>query len=405
MVSPLRVSVDAARRLQIEKQGVGAPPKRATKKSIEGVVNRIGCLQIDTINVYERAHYFTLWTRLGSYKKEDLYKLAYEDRRIFEGWGHAMCYMPWDHYRHLNAPRRWRKERRANGEGWYSRVDTEVVDAVLERVKKEGPLGSADFDEKKPSGGWWSWKPTKLALEALFGSGDLMVTRREGFQRIYDLTENVLPGWVDTAEPTEAERRRFFYLRTLRCLGATKPNDINWYYPKQWIRYDVNNKQIQAELDALVEEGEAARLSLEGHKAPYYCLADDVPRLGELERDWGYDGVRIVNYFDSLLWMADRLEDLFGFHRALEVYLKPEQRKYCYYTTPILYGDRLVGRLGPKLERKEHKLIIRGLWYEDGFKPDEEYEDEFAKTLEDFAKFGGADKIEWRCERAPTSSS
>ncbi len=398
------VSVDTVRRLQIEKQGIFATPKRASRKTIEGVVNRVGSLQIDTINVVERAHYFTLWTRLGYYKKEDLHKLAYDDRRIFEGWGHAMCYMPWEFYRYLISSFKWRKERLSAGEGWYSRVGKDVIASVLERVKKEGPLGSTDFEGSKPSGGWWNWKPTKLALEALFGTGDLMVTRRDGFRRIYDLTERVLPGWVDTTEPTEDERRRFFYLRTMGCLGATKPDDVNWYFPKQWIRYNLNNKQIQGELDALVEEGEATRLRIEGHKSPYYCLAGDEARLNELERDWGHDGVRIANYFDSFLWIAPRLKDFFNFHRALEVYLKPEHRKYCYYTTPILYGDRLVGRLGPKLERKEKKLILRGLWYEEGFKPDEAYEDEFARTIDSLAKFSGAEEIEWRCSKVPTSA-
>jgi hypothetical protein len=208
---------------------------------------------------------------------------------------------------------------------------------------------------------------------------------------------------VDTTEPTEEERRRFFFTRTLGSLGATKPNDINWYYPKLWIRLGLNTKQIQAVLEDLVTEGEATRLSVEGHRIPYYCLAGDALRLEELGRDWGYSGVRIVNYFDSLLWMADRLQALFGFERALEVYLKPEQRRYGYFTTPILYGDRLVGRLDPKLDRKEKALIIRGLWYEEGFKPDEEYRDEFGKTLDDFARFNGAEKIEWRLN-APTSA-
>jgi uncharacterized protein YcaQ len=404
MFSSLKVSVDAVRRLQLEKQGIGDPPRRTTKKRVEETIGRLGCLQIDTINVVERAHYFTLWTRLGRYRKEDLHALAYEDRRIFEGWGHAMCYMPMDHYRFLTASRKWRAQRRANNEGWYNRVGSDVVDAVLERIKREGPLGSSDFEGKKPSKGWWGWKPSKLALESLFGSGELMVTRREGFQRIYDLTERVLPGWVDTTEPTEEERRRFFFTRTLGSLGATKPNDINWYYPKLWIRLGLNTKQIQSELEDLVAEGEATRLSVEWHRPPYYCLAGDAPRLEELGRDWGYGGVRIVNYFDSLLWMADRLQALFGFERALEVYLKPEQRRYGYFTTPILYGDRLVGRLDPKLDRKEKALIIRGLWFEEGFKPDEEYQDEFGKTLDDFAKFNGAEKIEWRLNGAPTSA-
>jgi uncharacterized protein len=403
MVSPLNVSVDAVRRLQLEKQGIGEPPKRATRKSVEETVNRLGCVQIDTINVVERAHYFTLWTRLGQYRKEDLYRLAYEDRHIFEGWGHAMCYMPIDHYRYLIAANRERARSRVIHTGWFSRVAPEIVDAALERVKKEGPLGSADFEGKKSSSGWWGWKPSKRALEALFSAGALMVTRRDGFQRIYDLTERVLPSSVDTTEPTEEERNRFFATRTLGSLGATKPTDIKSYYHAWCVKFRLGTKAIQELLDGLVAEGLATSLSVKGLKTSYYCLAEDAPRLGELERDWDYSGVRLANYFDSLLWQADRLDALFGFERALEVYLKPEQRRYGYFTTPILYGDRLVGRLDPKLDRKEKKLIIRGLWYEDGFTPDEEYQNEFMRTLDDFTRFNGAENIEWRLEKTPTS--
>ena len=404
MVSALKVSVDAVRRLQLEKQGIGEPPKRVTKRRVEETIGRLGCVQIDTINVVERAHYFTLWTRLGRYRKEDLHALAYEDRRVFEGWGHAMCYMPMDHWRYLIAANRERVRSRVIHTGWFSRVDPDLVDSALERVRREGPLGSADFEGKKPSSGWWGWKPAKRALEALFSSGELMVTRRDGFQRIYDLTERVLPGWVDASEPTMEERNRFFATRTLGCLGATKPADVKSYYHTWCVKLGLTAKQIQTLLDGLVEEGVAAKLSVEGLKTPCYCLAEDAPRLGELERDWGYCGVRLANYFDSLLWQADRLDTLFGFERALEVYLKPEDRRFGYFTVPILYGDRLVGRLDPKLERKEKKLIVRGLWYEDGFKPDEEYQNEFEKTLGDFALFNGAEKIEWRLEKAPTSA-
>ncbi len=404
MVSALKVSVDTVRRLQLEKQGISEPPKKTTKKRVEETVGQLGCVQIDTINVVERAHYFTLWTRLGQYKKADLHTLAYEDRYIFEGWGHAMCYMPMKDWRYLIAANRERAKNKIIHTGWFSRVEPEIVDSVLDRVRKEGPLGSTDFEGKKPSSGWWGWKPAKRALEALFSSGDLMVARRDGFQRIYDLTERVLPSWLDISEPTEEQRNRFFATRTLGYLGATKPADIKSYYHSWCVKLGLTTKQIQGLLDGLAEEGAVVKLSVEGLRTPHYCLAEDAPRLGELERDWGYGGVRLVNYFDSLLWNADRLEALFGFERVLEVYLKPHQRKYGYFTTPILYGDRLVGRLDPKLERKEKKLIIRGLWYEDSFKKDEVFENELQKTLDDFSRFNGAEKIEWRLEKSPISA-
>jgi hypothetical protein len=208
----------------------------------------------------------------------------------------------------------------------------------------------------------------------------------------------VLPSSVDTSEPNAEERNRFFATRTLGSLGATKPTDVKFYYHSWCVKFKLATKDVQALLDCIAAEGVAEKLSVDGLKTPYYCLAEDATRLEGLEEEWRYGGVRLINYFDSMLWHADRLNSLFGFERALEVYLKPEQRKYGYYSVPILYGDRIVGRLDPKVDRKEKKLIVRGLWYEEGFKPDEEYEDAFGKTLDDFAKFNGAEEIDWRLE-------
>lgn len=193
MVSALKVSKDAARRLQLEKQGIGDPPRKVTKKQVYDTVEGLGCLQIDTINVVERAHYFTLWTRLGQYEKEDLHTLAYKDWCLFEGWGHAMCYMPMNDWRYLIAANKQRAKDAIIHKGWFSRVEPDIIDAVRRRIKTEGPLSSASFEGKKPSSGWWGWKPAKRGLEALFSAGELMVVRRDGFQRVYDLTERVLP--------------------------------------------------------------------------------------------------------------------------------------------------------------------------------------------------------------------
>ena len=379
-------------------------PRRVTKKSIYDVVDRLGCIQIDTINVVERAHYLTIWTRLRSYDRRYLYDIAYKDRRIFEGWGHAMCYMPLKDYRYLINANNERAQDSVIHKGWFSRVDPETIEIVRQRIKTEGPLSSADFEGKKSASGWWEWKPAKRALEALFSAGELMITRREGFKRVYDLTERVLPSWVDVSEPTEEERIRFFAVRTMGCLGVIKPQDIRIYYHNWCVKLGKTSKEIQIVLDEMVKEKVAVNLKVEGLRQPYYCLAEDIGQLEKLEEDWDFIGVKFVNYFDSLLWQADRLKELFVFERVLEVYLKPQQRRFGYFTIPILYRDGFIGRLDPKLERKEKKLIIRGLWYENGFQLTEEYEDEFQRTLESFTKFIGAEKVVWHLEKMPTSA-
>jgi uncharacterized protein YcaQ len=238
-----------------------------------------------------------------------------------------------------------------------------------------------------------------MALEALFRAGKLMVSHRENFQRFYDLPERVLPGWVDASEPTREERLKFFIAQTMRCLGATRPRDIREYYYDRCVKLGRSTKELGGLLDGLVTEGEAVTLEVEGSRQPYYCLPEDASRLGELSRDWSFQDVRFHTAFDSLLWQRDRIKHLFGFEPLLEVYLKRRQRRFGYFNLPILYGDRFVGRFDPKLDRKDRSLVVKGLWYEDGFKPDEVYEDKFERTLGDFAHFNGAERVEWKIEK------
>jgi uncharacterized protein len=382
------------RRLQLEKQCIH-DFNLTEKEDIYKIIETLGTVQIDTVNVVKRAHHLTLWSRLGNHDDGHLYNLAYHDKRVFEGWGHAMSYMPMKDWRFFILANKERAKDYVVHKGWFSRVDPELFEAVLARIRNEGPLGSKDFEGKKSSSGWWGWKPAKRALEALFSAGFLMVTRRESFQRVFDLTERVLPSQVDLTEPTEEERVRFFINRTLGCLGALKPSDIRTYYHHWCVKLGRTGKEIQTSLDSLVAEGEVEKLKVEGLKQPYYCLMQDLTRLEEIENSFKFEGCRLFSYFDNTLWQGDRVKDLFGFERALEIYIKPEQRRFGYFTLPILYGDKFVGRLDPKLDRQKKILLIRGLWLEDGFKPDEIYQNKFEKMLEDFAAFNGADKIEY----------
>ena len=377
------------------KQGIGALPSAVTVDDVYETIDRLGAIQIDTINVVERAHYLTLWTRLGAYHKENLHNLAYHDRRIFEGWGHAASFIPLKDYRYFIKANKIRAEDNVVHKGWFRSTDPEMLNSVLERIKNEGPIQSSDFEGPKPSKGWWGWKPAKLALEALFSSGILMVLERKNFQRIYDLTERVLPSWVDASEPSDEERINFFCTRTMGCLGAIKPADVRGYYHHWCVKLEKNTKQLQAILDGLVDEGAAVKINVDRLKQPYYCLSEDSPKLEKFASESFFDDVRVINYFDSMLWHRDRIEQLFDFEPALEVYLKPEQRRFGYFNLPILYGDNLVGRLDPKLDRKDKKLLVRGTWYEPWFAPDEEFEDKLGKCLENLANFCKADVVEW----------
>jgi len=395
----LEIGKATVRRLTIEKQGFGSLPNRVTKEGVFATVDRLGCVQIDTINVVERAHYLTLWSRLGPYEKELLHEVVYGDRLLFEHWAHAASYIPFKDYRYFLRPMESRRENMEERFRKRAGGDPRLLELVLERVRREGPLASKDFEHKRrrPSKGWWDWKPAKVALETLFGAGVLLVSHRKNFQRYYDLAERVLPGWVDVSAPMDEDRVRFFALRTMDCLGLVEPQDIRGYYQNWCVNLGMTSRQLKAFLDDLTGRGEAVRFKVEGEKTPHYCLPEDCGRIEEVEAgDFGFSSVRLLTNFDNLLWLRDRVKADFGFKAKLETYIPRDKRKYGYYNMPILYGDRLVGRIVPKMDRGRGVLVINSVWHEPWFEPDEEFEDGFAETLDGFARFHGADDVEMR---------
>jgi uncharacterized protein YcaQ len=376
----------------IEKQGITRFPESNGKKSVVDTISRIGCLQIDTISVIERAHYLTLWSRLGSYDKNHLDESAYKDKKLFEYWAHAACFVPYEDYRfYLHAMKVREDEMKARflkrtGKG------VEVLDQVLARIKDEGPLCSKDFEGPKRNGGWWNRKTEKVAMDYMYGAGILMVCDRIRFQRFYDLSENVLPSWVDVEPPSDDERIEFFIKKTLQCLGEIRPIDVRKYYHHHSVKLGQTTRQVEERLKVL--DG-VRGFNVEGDKNMHYGLDEDVVRLETIDGDFGFDDVRLLIYFDNLMWNRERVQHLFGFKSKLEIYLPKDQRVYGYYHLPVLYGDQLVARIEPKMDRKEKKLIIRGYWIEPGFKETEEYKEKLDRTLEDFAAFHGAETIEW----------
>jgi len=401
----METTKETARRLTVERQGLTSRSGTATKDDIYSVIDRLGCLQIDTISVVERAHHLTLWSRLGPHEKGLLDELAYEDRKLFEYWAHAACYVPMEDYRFFISPMRMREgEMLERLERWGSRaggVNPKMLDEVLERVKAEGPLATKDFEQRRtgPSKGWWDWKPAKVALEVLYGAGLLMVSRRDNFQRQYDVAERVLPPGLDTSEPTEEERVKFYITRTMASLGLVKPADVRGYYTPPYARYKAYSKQLPALMEEMMDEGEAIKYEVEGERQPYYCLPEDEGRIDDLADGPGHEGVHLLNPFDNALWDKRRVESLFGFKAKLEAYTPAPQRKYGYYYLAILNGDRLVGRIIPKMDRKNRKLIVNSIWHETWFKPDEPFENDFSEALESFSEFNGADEVEFLEEK------
>ncbi len=388
----MEISRETTRKLMIEKQGITQFPQSNSKKSVVDTISRLGCLQIDTISVIERAHYLTLWSRLGVYNKSHLDEAAYKDNKLFEYWAHAACFVPFEDYRFYLHAMKVRKDEMKTRFVKITGKDVKVLDQVIARIKDEGPLCSKDFEGPKRNGGWWNRKTEKVAMDYMYGAGILMVSDRVRFQRYYDLTENVLPSWVDIDIPSEDERVEFFIRKTMQCLGAVKSIDVRKYYHHHSVKLGQTSKQVEERLRGL--DG-VRGFKVEGDKNKHYCLDEDVGRLQIIHDDFGFDDVRLLIYFDNLMWNRERVQHLFGFESKLEIYLPQDQRVYGYYHLPVLYGDQLVARIEPKMERTEKKLIIRGYWTEPGFKETSEYREKLDRNLEAFAAFHGAERIEW----------
>ena len=382
-------------RLMIEKQLLNREIKEPSKQQVYETIDHIGCLQIDTISVIERAHYLTLWSRLGNYEKTHLDTLAYKDRKLFEYWAHAACFIPMTDYKYYIPAMKLREKEVIPRLEQRTGKGKELVDHVIQRIKNEGPLASKDFEsEKKRKGGWWNRKNEKVAMDHLYSAGILAISERVNFQRYYDLTENVIPDWVDQEPPSEEERIKFYFEKTMNCLGAILPKDARDYYQNIRTRIKLTPTQIE---EWLKKQDNVESIEVEDGKKPYYCLVEDQARLEEIDDDFTYDDVQMMIYFDNFMWNRDRIHRLFGFESKLEIYVPLDQRVYGYYHLPVLYGDRIVARIEPKIERKDENLIIRGYWTEPGFKETEHYRDRLEKNLEDFAAFHGAKTIEWLC--------
>ena len=392
-----------ARRLVLFKQGFHTC-WRPGKNQILEVIRRLGCIQIDTINVVDRSQYLVLWSRLGSYKREYLDQLLYPDREVFEFWAHAASIIPIEYYRYFIHPMKENlKALRAQAGKRIQRLRGEIhlIDDVLEEIRRNGPMSSRDFGQeprKEERQGWWDWKPAKIALELLYSAGLLMIAYRENFQRYYDLTEKVLPSTVDKREPSEGERRRFYIKKTVGAWGIVKPADFPHYFYKWSVRTTLRGNALRGTLQQLLKDDVLTEVTVDGGDESHYILTEDLQTLQKIsEGDIGvFNRVTFISPFDNLTWDKNRVKRLFGFEKKFEAYIPREKREFGYYTLNILYRDQLVGRLDPKIHRNRNILEVKALRFEEGFKPDDSFKEKLEEAFRDFMEFHGAERIQFR---------
>jgi uncharacterized protein YcaQ len=343
------ISLAALRRLVITAQGYAARRRSASVTEVERAIERLSCVQLDSISTVERSHRITLASRVGIYPQGAVSSLL--DRgRIFEYWAHEACLLPVDDWPLFVSAMK------EGGRRWYGEVERthpHLADDILAEIRARGPLGSRHF-EGSTEGGMWNWKPAKAMLERLWNRGDLVIRGRQGFQRLYDLPERVLPKRVLEAPlPNTSERLRALTLRAVRARGALTEAGI----VEHW-RLRGGAKSIREAVDGLVAEGAVERLQVDDGGPPVVVVSG-----AELDVPAGSATV-LLSPFDNLLWDRPFARRVLDFDHLIEVYKPEPQRRYGYYVLPLLWRDRIVGRADLKSERATGTLLVKAFHLE-----------------------------------------
>lgn len=384
------ISIQRARRIAIHSQFPRLSGARQPHQRTLRLLDHLGYVQLDTISVVERAHNHTLWVRQPEYQADTLDRLQRIERSVFEYWAHAASVLPMSDFRYYEP---MKQAFRKNPRPWAKRFlehHGDLVKPLMKRIRDEGALASRDVAQPgdRKRGPWWDWRPAKMILEVLFWQGHLMISERRGFQRVYDLAERVVPEDLDTTPATIEETGRFLVRRALQASGIADQAEIRSHIEAP----SLGKNLIPDALDSLQREGEVVELQVRGlPKNRYFSLANELDSLLSLRKK--APQLHILCPFDNLIILRDRIERLFGFEYRLECYVPDKKRKYGYYVMPILFGEKLVGRLDPHVDRKKHCLTIRGLWLEDGYSSGQEFVAKLNEKLGRMAEFNNCLEI------------
>ena len=391
-------SLQAARVMALHAQKLTGPIQqggsKVSEEQIFQTVKDLGSIQIDTLHVVERSQYLVLWSRLGNYDKDDFDNLLYnpDKRQLFEGWQHAACFIPLEDYRFQMPRMQSVHQKHIEQSDWLAEPENQaLIHSVYERIKDEGALRASDFEYDGPKrNGWWDWKPAKNALEYLNAWGDLMITDRVNFQRLYDLRERVLPDWVEIEAPSEEQRDRYWLEQGVRALGICKPLQAADY---SYLRRNY----VRSYIEEMTAEGLFEEVMVrfdEGDMHKFIVHAESLALLDKIERGTiKAERTTILSPFDNLLWARDRDTEFWNFRALLEAYKPAVTREWGYFNMPILFRDELIGRIDPKMDRKNGKLIIRGFFLEEGVELHEDIVNGIAEAFRSFMIFNRANDL------------
>lgn len=389
------LSAGQARLLQLAAQGLLQPLRRQPRRNdVVATIERMRLLQIDTINVVARSPYLVLHARLGDYPMAWLDE-ALARGQLAECWGHEACFVSaadfaWHRGGHDQRMHHWAHRHAAR----MHREQRTDMDALLAGIRASGPVRAADFASKEAAGkpGWWAWKPEKRWLEAGFALGELMVVRRENFQRVYDLAEHVLATLDPPLDPviatrSAADQRQRFVLDSVRALGVT---------PAGWVAdyFRLKPKVTERELAPLLASGELLAVAVQGWTTPGYVHRDHAGLLDKALRGrLRATHTALLSPFDPLVWDRARVRAMFDFDYTLECYTPAGKRRYGYFVLPILHRGRLVGRLDAKAHRGDGVFEIKVLFLQPGVNAGPLLVKALAATIAATARWHGTPKV------------
>ncbi|MCX5493119.1 winged helix DNA-binding domain-containing protein [Kaistia dalseonensis] len=383
------ISADEARRIALAAQGFGVRRSEAPSRwpQIEACVGCMGLLQIDSVNALVRSHYLPIFSRLGAYPRSALEARAFDGgrrRTMFEYWAHEASLLPLS----LHPLMRWRMRRAAAGQGIYggiarfARENVAYVEAVRDELAARGPLSASELEDPgQRSGPWWGWHKGKTALEYLFWSGVVTTASRRGFERVYDLSERVIPSAIwDLPTPDEPDAIRALALHGAEAHGVATEIDIRDYF-----RLPV--AEARRAIAELVEAGDILPVTVEGWRQQGF-LARAAARPARITPS------ALLSPFDPLVWHRPRTERIFDFHYRLEFYTPGHKRSFGYFVMPFLHRGRLEGRVDLKADRAGGALLVLGVFLEERIRKTEPLLNELARELRHLAGWLELGRIE-----------
>jgi uncharacterized protein YcaQ len=409
----ISASIQNVRRLAVTKQHLaGKLPRKATSEHILSVVRDLAFVQWDPIEVVAPSHIIALWSRVGNFHLSDLNRLLWEEKKLFEHWGNwvAGIVLTEDYPLYYSMMKRYPE---SLGKSWGAQKEKtkkflaghkELAKSIKNQLKKKGPLQLTQFKEylrtKRNANGWTTGSDVSMMLFHLELSGEVMVVGHEGIHNIWGLSEEFLPSWVERKQLDEEEVERLAAQRAIRALGTASPPEINYYFPRGCYQ------NLKRALESLVEDSMIHRVQVEGFpsKDERYIHNLDIKLLESIKNDDDDDAwqprMSLLPPFDNLICGRERTKRVFGFDYSHEMFLPQNKRKFGYYVLPILWGERFIGRVDPRMDKKNEKLLINSVHAEPDAPRDKEIASKIFETIEQLAKFLGAKEVEYT-DRVP----